>query len=208
MNYLIFDCEIEKAIPPKEGPCLPEIEYCQGWNDFRGMGLACVSVCWLDNHYSPKKEQYRPLVFRFDQDDAETQASALKGILKGAEQIGGFNSLRFDDKLLDANGFQVGTGGTSTFDILDMVLASAGQLGRTYWREGRKYNLDSICQANGLQKTGSGEIAPIWWQKGERHRVVEYCRNDAHIEREVLSLLLAGRLKDPNDGALLHWVSE
>lgn len=208
MNLLIFDCEIEKAIPPKSGEKQPGIEYCQGWQDYKGMGLACVSVCWLDSHYSPEKEQYRPLVFRFDQEDAETQVCMLNAFLRGATQIGGFNSLRFDDKLLDANGFRVGQTGTSTFDILDMVLAAAGQLGRTYWREGRKYTLDSICQANGLEKTGSGELAPIWWQKAERHRVIEYCRNDAHIEREVLALLLAGRLKDPNDGALLHWASE
>jgi hypothetical protein len=36
MNLLIFDCEIRKAIPPKEGERIPGIDYCGGWDDFPG----------------------------------------------------------------------------------------------------------------------------------------------------------------------------
>ena len=39
---IIYDCEIIKAIEDKKHPRIEGIEYCDGWKDFTGMGLACV----------------------------------------------------------------------------------------------------------------------------------------------------------------------
>ncbi|GEM_PF-3080833 len=44
MNILIYDCEIIKCIPPKEGERDPSLRYCRGWRDFEGMGISLIGA--------------------------------------------------------------------------------------------------------------------------------------------------------------------
>lgn len=190
-NYLIYDLEIIKAIPPKdEGDRLDGIEYCGGWTDYKNMGISVGATCLLTRIGGVW--QVRPPRSFVDLAELKNHLTAHQ-ITPGCA-IGGFNSRKFDDNLLAANGILI----KSDFDLLDMVLEAAGWLGKAYWSKGLKYNFASIGEANGIEKTLSGEKAPIEWQKGNSQTVIDYCINDARIEAEALKRLLLGTLLDPN----------
>lgn len=185
MKTLIYDLEILKCIPSK-GARFDGYEYCEGWRDFENMGISACAYGWLDSED----------VSVFDWADLPERQGFLNAIA-AAEIISGSNSLAFDDQLLAANGVQARTG----YDIL--LEARLVAYGSTSWEdqpEGYSYKLDSITQANGLKKTGSGTLAPQWWQDSRRDEVLAYCKNDVIIERATLRSLLAGTLIDPNTG--------
>jgi hypothetical protein len=198
LRHLIFDAEIIKAIhDPKKGERLDGIEYCAGWGDHAGMGIATVSMCWLTEDYDPSNPD-EPFVFDWtNQQDRRIATGYLTDI---RNSIGGFNTKKFDDKLFRANGVEI----YSQFDIFEMVLMAAGWHGKNYWSKGLKYNLEAITQANGMGKSGDSALIPIKWQKGEKQQVLDHCKNDAYIEREVLRLLAEGELIDPNTGQKLE----
>jgi DEAD/DEAH box helicase domain-containing protein len=201
MIYAIYDLEILKAIPPKdEADRLPDIEYCDGWKDYENMGISCWAYCWLDTEdWSISK----PIAGTGSRDKCLLMEFVLMALLWRSHPfpIGGFNTKKFDDLLLAANGFP---SGLSNFDILAMVIDAAGDADVAYWDEGRSYSLAKIAAANGYQKTLSGEQAPIEWQRGNHQQVIEYCKNDVLIEAETLKRLLQGALIDPNTGKTLR----
>jgi hypothetical protein len=198
LRYLIFDAEIIKAIHnPKEGPRLDGIDYCAGWGDHANMGISTVSICWLTEDYDPSNPD-EPFVFDWTND--QDRRIATKFLTDHRYDIGGFNTKKFDDKLFRANGVNI----TSRFDIFEMVLMAAGWYGTEYRNKGLRYNLDAIAKANGMGKSGDSALIPIKWQKGEKQQVLDHCKNDAYIEREVLRLLAEGELIDPNTGKKLE----
>jgi hypothetical protein len=190
MNILVYDIEIIKAIPPKDDADRIEgIKYCNGWRDFAGMGIACIAYQINDE----------PV-------DVSLSAQNFKDVIafhwQGFRAIG-FNSIGFDDKLLAANhrdGFQFFK---SDYDLLVEVRAAAGYQSYKDVPQGHTYKLDAIAQANGMAKTGTGELAPIMWQCGQWKEVIEYAKNDVVVTRKLLDLGLAGELVDPNTGEKL-----
>ena len=188
-KFCVIDLEIRKAIPPKnDADRIPGIQYCAGWHDFENMGISSIALSTeLVAHDW----------------DLHSCKDHIEGLKEDGWLIGGFNSRKFDDKLLKANGLNF----DSDFDILEMVLMSAGMDDVNYWDMDpkRSYSLNNICNANGLVKTGRGDQAPIWWQQGEVHRTHNYCHNDVVIESAVLDRLLHGGLIDPNTGEKLSF---
>lgn len=193
-KILVYDLEICNAIPPKRAiDRLPDIKYCEGWDDFQGMGISAISWCLME------AASFTPIEIHVSQfsDDAALRFSDF--IADDAIDIGGFNSTKFDDNLLHAHGVYL----TSNFDILTLILRAAGVYGFEYWKKGLKYNLASIAHANGVEKTGTGENAPILYQKNKISDLLLYCLNDAMIETNILTKLLNGTLIDPNTGSIL-----
>jgi hypothetical protein len=198
MIFAIYDLEVLKAIPPKdEADRLSGIQYCEGWGDFAGMGVSCWALCFFDSASEAIFGDQcgtdpKALIAELDKADIE---------MGGGLCLGGFNSKKFDDRLMAAQGLEC----RSDFDILDLVLASAGMEDVAYWemQPKRSYALGKIAEANGYQKTLSGELAPIEWQKGRNDKVLAYCRNDVLIEAETLKRLMQGTLIDPNTGQIL-----
>jgi hypothetical protein len=199
-KFLIFDLEIIKAIPPKhEDEWVDGVEYCAGWNDHANMGIACLSYAVLG-----ELDETVGCIWTSEDTDVEREiAKTFNKARANGFRIGGFNSKKFDDKVLQANRIDF----QSDFDILDMVLHAAGMLGKAYWKmiPKRHYLLDAIVSANGMEKTGHGALAPIWWQQGLHQKVINYCINDSVIERAMLRKLLAGELIDPNTNEVLSW---
>lgn len=188
LSALIYDLEIIKGIPGKTR--IPKIEYCEGWNDFENMGISVGAYGWLDEE---------PIHAFYWEDEGDRQR--FVEALQAADIISGFNSLSFDDNLLSANGVKAQT----NYDILLEVRLAA--YGSTSWKdqpETASYRSADIVEANGMEKTGDGALAPVKWQKGERKWVLDYCHNDVFIERETLKLLLQGTLKDPNNSQVLQ----
>jgi hypothetical protein len=188
-KHLIYDLETRKAIPPKY-PIRQwdNVEYCGGWNDFSNMGISCIAYALIDNE--------RLIIERLGVSLWDTIAANnfLKLATSPTVFMGGFNTRKFDDLLLQANHVQL----DSSFDILTLILECAGVSGTEYWKRGLRYNLANIAVENGLSKTGDGAEAPILYQTGQHTELLKYCLNDALIEAEILIKLLKGDLLDPN----------
>lgn len=188
MNYLIYDLEIIKCIPQRDSANDARFDYCDGWNDHAGMGISVIGTIY-DNGCQ----------VAIVPDESTVPLENFKTVAK-SHVIIGFNSRNFDDRLLAAHGINVKT----DYDILEEVRIAAGF--SADWRsvpKGYSYKLDAIARANGMAKTGSGELAPVLWQQGKRQEVIDYCLMDVRITRNILELGLAGKLVDPNTGSKL-----
>lgn len=183
MKVLIYDCEISRCIPSKGARCTG-YEYCDGWSDFENMGVSVIGWGWLDD----------PSV------NAALSVAEFQEVSISADAVAGFNSKSFDDNLMAANGLSIST----DIDLLELVRLAG--YGSSRWEDcpdGWSYGLDAIAQANGTAKTGSGALAPQWWQDGDRQKVIDYCKQDIAITRDMLRLGLAGKLVDPNTNEFL-----
>lgn len=178
---LIYDCEIQKCIP--DGAIEEDLQYCDGWEDFEGMGISIIGcyTYWNDVHH----------VF------LEDNLSDFQALVYEADEIIGFNSISFDDKLCAANGIKIET----TYDLLCEVRIASGQ--PPHYEQGvtrRGYNLDALCFANlGQGKSSTGANAAILWQRGQRGSVISYCLRDVQLTRKIFELGLRGELKDPTN---------
>lgn len=171
---IIYDCEIIKAIlgkndTPKEG-----VDYCDGWGDFKGMGISVICT------YDYTTDRYG--IFCEDNfNDFHNLVSESNG------PIVGFNSLAFDNKLCAAHNIDVPN--EKSYDILVEIRKAAGI----------RISLDALVEINfGLGKTGHGADAPIQWQNREYGKVIRYCLDDVWLTKRVLDKIVRnGRLLNP-----------
>lgn len=183
MDALIYDCEIIRCIP--SGEMEEGLDYCKGWDDFEGMGISVIG-CW------DLKEDI-PRVFLAD------NFQDFQALVDAREHIGGFNSVSFDDNLCRANGLSVET----TYDLLCEVRVASGQPplytpGLT--RGG--YSLDALAKANlAISKSGSGDLAPKLWQRGQYGAVIDYCLRDVMLTKRLFQK--RDHITDPIDGSPL-----
>lgn len=195
-SALIYDIEIIRGIPPRDGNREPGIEYCGGWHDFAGMGIACIVAydyfggCW----------------YTYSAD----HLGAFYNFTQNRQHIIGFNSRAFDDQLLAANGINVKT----TYDLLEQVRIAAGYPA-TYVKNvtPRGLDLGSLALNNlGEGKTGRGDLAPILWQQGRHQEVIDYCKNDVMLVKKLMDKVTEGTLINPLDDRVLDvarpWRSE
>ena len=135
-----------------------------GWDNIRGFGLS-VAVTW------DAVNEYR--------DWYETDAGRLIGELRAFDRVVTFNGLRFDLEVLAAYG-----------DIRELRDKSLDLLQDLKRRLGFRVSLQNLAKATlGKGKTASGLEAVKWWRSGDpglRQRVVDYCRMDVEILREVV----------------------
>jgi DEAD/DEAH box helicase domain-containing protein len=136
-----------------------------GWDNIRAFGLS-VAVTWdATNGF---REWYEP------------DAGRLIGELRAFDRIVTYNGLRFDLTVLSAYG-----------DVREMEKKSLDLLQDLKRRLGFRVSLQNLAQATlGKSKTASGLEAVKWWRSGDpalRQRVVEYCRMDVEILREIVA---------------------
>ena len=174
---IVLDVEIKKGILGRNDEPLPGIEYCAGWRDFPGMGVSVV--CAFDTLTNETRI--------FLEEDFEE----LKQYLRG-QHTGGFNTRRFDLPLLAHHGVEVDQ--VLHFDALEKIWISLGlDPDRFNPRTHGGWSLDNIMTATfGLQKSGHGAMAPVWWQQGRRGKVIDYCARDVWLEAKLIAHLLAG----------------
>lgn len=173
---IVFDVEIKKGILGRNEKAIEGIEYCGGWRDFKNMGVACV--CTFDT--------YTYLARAFTSDLA-----SLTEYLHGQE-TGGFNTKRFDIPLLKEHGVEINI--DRHYDALEEVWLKCGlDPDRFVPATHGGWGLDAIMQATfGLAKTGHGAMAPVWWQRGEHGRVIDYCLNDSWLEAKLIMHMRKG----------------
>jgi len=178
---LIYDCEIEKLIPPKDEPLDPNFDYCGGWGDYAGMGISVISAFDYTDGF--------PRIFFKD------SIEELWKLMDKADIIAGFNSKHFDNKLMAAHGYEIPE--EKTYDLFLEIKEAAGA-----HKFAKGYNLDNCCLVNlGHTKSGTGDQAPKLWQRGHFGAVADYALRDIMLESRLLDLCMKQPILDPGNSS-------
>ncbi len=139
-----------------------------GWSHADRMGISCTVL------YDSQKECYYEYL--------EAQTPQLIERLEKLDLVIGFNIKRFDYLVLR---------GCSDFDFNS--LPTLDILEDVHRRLGFRLSLDNLASVTlGVQKSADGLQALRWWQEGRIREIIDYCRHDVEITKD---LYLYGREK-------------
>ncbi|MBU0462452.1 MAG: ribonuclease H-like domain-containing protein, partial [Proteobacteria bacterium] len=100
--------------------------------------------------------------------------------LEKTDLVIGFNIISFDYKVLSG----LSSYPFHTLPTLDLLMAVHKQLGY-------RLSLDALAsQTLGSRKSADGLMALQWWQEGKMDKIVEYCKQDVRVTK---NLYLYGR---------------
>jgi len=106
----------------------------------------------------------------------EEEIGRLIEHLQQLELVVGFNNKRFDNRVLSAY-TDVDLSRLPTLDILEEV----------HNRLGYRLSLERLAEKTlGIRKSGSGLQALQWFKEGRFDKIIEYCRQDVAITRDLL----------------------
>jgi hypothetical protein len=184
-GVLVLDAEIKRCIPNKNAELIDGVEYCEGWGDHTGMGIACVAV------YDILRARARLFL--------DDNLDELAELIERVDCVVGYNNHCCDNKLLAAHGILIPEERSSD------LFAAIKKCPNT--RSG--CGLEPMHRANFPNSTGKGRfdsaMAPVNWQQGRRGSVIDGCLNDMQMTAELLTMALAqGFLMSPVDGGLIH----
>lgn len=196
---IVYDIEIKKGITPsKKAEVLPGIEYCSGWDDHKNMGISVV--CAYDYRIN------KMLAFSDDipLGVVDGTISDFQDILFANDIVVGFNNINFDDVVCRANGVSILE--SSSYDILRAIWFASGLSPKFNRLTHSGFGLDAVAKANGevVGKTGDGAMAPIWFQRGEFEKLVDYCKQDVALTKTILDKIMDGGIVHPRTGKLLN----
>lgn len=194
---IVYDIECIRPPVPRQGQPLGNYLYAQGWEDYKGMGIAvCV---WYD--YMTDQFYY------FTEDDIikdgnvityKQNAEIFQSTIKQKELVCGFNINKYDNNMLKAHGFNIKD--DRCYDIYRHWMQSVG-LNPDVWnvKTHSGYSLDAMLSANSFPaKTGNGADAPYMWQDGRKQEVINYCIEDVRRELWLLNKIFeTGGLVSP-----------
>ena len=151
-----------------------------GSNDPASLSLACVCI------HDSLTDSYQ----HFFEEDLKK----LWPILEKTDILIGFNSDHFDIPILN----KYYSGDLRKIKSIDLMKEIKKKLGR-------RIGLDAVVSATlGKKKSGDGIHANVWWRKGEKQKVVDYCIDDVRLTKELYDFARAqGRIKY-HDGKLLR----
>lgn len=132
-----------------------------GWNRAEKMGVSCAVL------YDSKTDDYQAYL----QEDIDKLCKDLQKF----DMVIGFNIIRFDYKVLS---------GLSDFDFFS--LPSLDILIKVHERLGYRLSLDHLAdQTLGCHKSADGLMALQWWKQGKIDRIIEYCKQDVKVTRDL-----------------------
>lgn len=197
MNAFIYDIEIAKAIPERNGQNEADIEYCAGWDDHANMGISVICG------YEYASQRYRV----FCADNMHEFVAAIER----ADLIVGFNSIPFDNAVIRAVWQPLvkfpDNWESKSYDLLREIWVAAGLSPTFNYKTHGGFGLDACCKVNfATEKSGNGALAPKWWQRGMTGNVVDYCLNDIALTKQLFDRVMAGgELRNPKDNN--SWLS-
>ncbi|MEJ2156933.1 MAG: DEAD/DEAH box helicase [Desulfobacteraceae bacterium] len=149
-HYGVFDLETQRSA-----------QEVGGWHMAHHMKVSCGVV------FDSRQDAYTVYL--------EDQVDALMAHLKQFDQVVGFNSKRFDYKVLTGYG-DFDFSSLPSVDLLELV----------HRQLGFRLSLNHLAEETlGVQKSGSGLDALKWWQQGEMDKIIAYCRKDVQITRDL-----------------------
>jgi DEAD/DEAH box helicase domain-containing protein len=132
-----------------------------GWYRADLMGISCAVL------YDSTKDQYLEFL--------DGQVNELVEHLKRCDLVVGFNVKRFDFRVL---------GGYSDFNFES--LPTLDILEEIHNRLGYRLSLDHLARATlGKEKTADGLQALQWWKQGRIREIIDYCKKDVEITRDL-----------------------
>ncbi|MCD4719491.1 MAG: DEAD/DEAH box helicase [Desulfobacula sp.] len=132
-----------------------------GWNRAEKMGVSCAVL------YDSKTDIYQEYL----QKDIELLCEDLQKL----DLVIGFNIIKFDYKVLS---------GLSKFDFFS--LPSLDILIKVHERLGYRLSLDHLAtQTLGCSKSADGLMALKWWEQGKIDKIIEYCKQDVRVTRDL-----------------------
>ena len=133
-----------------------------GWKNVHLMGLACAVV------YDGRSDEY--LTF------TEDQVGDLIALLAELPLVVGFNHIGFDYQVLSA------------YSPIDFrKLNNLDLLADIHQNYGFRISLDALAQENlGAHKTADGLESVAWYKSGQLDKVIDYCRHDVEITKDLL----------------------
>ena len=132
-----------------------------GWNRADRMRVSCVVL------YDSGTDDYYEFV--------EGQVPMLIAHMQQLDVVVGFNIKRFDYRVLSAY-TELDFRQIPTLDILEKVKDQLGY----------RLSLDHLASATlDAGKTADGLDALRWWREGKMARILEYCRSDVTITRDL-----------------------
>lgn len=132
-----------------------------GWGRADQMGISCVVV------YDSGQDAYIEYL--------EKDISALIDHLKRLDLVVGFNIKRFDYKVISGYA-HFNFERLPTLDILQKV----------HERLGYRLSLDHLGGVTlGAQKTANGLLALKWWKEGKIREIIDYCRQDVALTKDL-----------------------
>lgn len=194
MTVIVYDCEIKNGILSGKEPSEPDIKYCEGWRDFKGMGVSLITVF-----------DFRTKLPRVFMDDNIVQFFEL---LERSPIVVGFNNHNFDDNLLATMGAEVlpFNGAAGSYDLLRAIWSAAGLDPKSYGYHHQGYGLDDVCRANiGMGKSGNGALAAILFQRQKYGTLIDYGLTDVMLTTWLLALCKQQPIINPKrPGERLH----
>ncbi|MGD9975876.1 MAG: DEAD/DEAH box helicase [Desulfatirhabdiaceae bacterium] len=132
-----------------------------GWNRADRMGVSCAVL------YDSRSDQYLEFL--------EHQIDDMIDHLFTLDRIVGFNIKRFDYEVLRGySGRNIRQ--LNTLDILEVVHGFLGY----------RLSLDHLAKVTlGAEKSGDGLQALVWWKEGRIREIVDYCKMDVKLTRDL-----------------------
>ncbi|MFZ7125727.1 MAG: DEAD/DEAH box helicase [Desulfobacterales bacterium] len=132
-----------------------------GWHLAHRMGMSCGVL------YDSADRRFHP----YTEDTVEELIEHLKKL----DLVVGFNIRRFDFRVLKAY-TPLNLQALPMLDLLDAV----------HYRLGYRLSLDHLAKETlGTAKAADGLIALQWWKEGRLEDLIQYCRNDVEITRNL-----------------------
>lgn len=176
---IMYDVEILSAIPIDGEVRDPSLSYCEGWQDYEGMGISVVTA------YDFVQSEW--LVFMKD------NLESMRTLFNSRQLIMGFNNRRFDDNVLMANGIDIPT--SKSYDLWHQITTTQPPGHRS------GFSLSKMLEANGIPaKSGLGSEAPRQAQQGRWGELITYCLGDTQKQVQLLRMACAGTMKNPHNG--------
>lgn len=183
IEAIVYDVEIVAAIPVAGEVRDPELHYCNGWQDYEGMGLSVVTA------YDFVDRQYQ--VYLLD------NLHEFKTLVNSRRCLIGFNNDRFDNSVLRANDFYIPP--EKSWDNWKAIIE------RQNPGERSGFALKDLLLANDMPaKTGLGSEAPKLAQTGKWGKLINYCLGDTSKQVQVLRLSCSGLLRNPKTTGYLE----
>jgi len=132
-----------------------------GWHNADQMGVSCAVL------YESGENTFSEFL--------ESEIQSLIQRLRGLDLVIGFNIDQFDFRVLS---------GYTDFDFRE--LKHLDILSEIHKHLGYRLSLGHLAEETlGIQKTGDGLQALRWWQEGRLGEIIDYCKNDVRITRDL-----------------------
>lgn len=108
-------------------------------------------------------------------------------LLEKADTFITYNGDHFDIPLLNKYYKKAGRGDLSKVRSLDILR----EIKNAY---GRRMKLDQVAEGSlGINKSGNGLEAIVWWRNGEIEKIRKYCTDDVRITKDVYEYALKNK---------------